>query len=104
MAKQVIAIYLCSKNDSNGNPCRGWFFLSVDKEGHQRGLGFVDEGYAGWRAVKEDSDFAAYAEQARGAIGFDITKKEYLHLVRDFGPKKQNRLDAMADFRKEVKL
>jgi hypothetical protein len=43
----MIAIKIRTKNDTNGNPRRGW--IIVDEEGEV--VNFIDEGYAGKGAL-----------------------------------------------------
>ena len=46
--RKVLAFGIDAGNDRNGNPRRGWFIYS--RSGDY--LGFVDEGYSGWGALR----------------------------------------------------
>ena len=45
--RKVMAVKIKAKNDSNGNPRRGWQVFTRDG----KFLGFIDEGYGGRRAL-----------------------------------------------------
>ena len=45
--RKVNAVKIVAKNDSNGNPRRGWQVFASDG----KFLGFIDEGYGGRRAL-----------------------------------------------------
>ena len=40
----MFTVKICAKNDSNGNPRRGWLCYSPAG----KFLGFIDRGYEGW--------------------------------------------------------
>lgn len=43
----IIVEYICTTNDRNGNPRRGWKIHRTDGHDGGRYLGYLDEGYAG---------------------------------------------------------
>lgn len=61
----LIAQYVTTKHDVNGNPRRGWTVYTVDKDASGREVlryvRFVDEGYAGNNALRQELSNAGYA-------------------------------------------
>ncbi len=65
----MIAVYIATKNDTNGNPRRGWIVFNASG-----GVsGFVDEGYLGTAALAE----AGWGTIPRTAQRITVTPGEY---------------------------
>lgn len=80
---QFLAIKVNAKNDTSGNPRRGWKVFST---GTGALLGFVDEGYNGWQAVYNvgflrDDILEAPGEFVITATEYKALKKDALYLV-----------------------
>lgn len=70
----ITAVYVRTKNDSNGNPRRGW--MVVDQDG--RTVGFVDEGYEGTPALRRRFPDAVEVWHA-----LEVTPAAYRVLLRN---------------------
>lgn len=72
----MIAVKVCAKNDTNGNPRRGW--LIINAVGNT--IDFVDEGYRGNGAL----NFAGYRGIVEGP-SLDVTPAAYREFKRAGG-------------------
>ena len=63
----MLAVYIGTKNDTNGNPRRGWILFDSAGTAH----GFVDEGYEGHAALR------AHHVKAEINHRIDVTPGEY---------------------------
>jgi hypothetical protein len=76
MKQKYTAVYVGTKNDTNGNPRRGWaIYSAITGVLHT----FVDEGYNG-RAALAEAGFANLEANATGRI--DITPGQYRSFVK----------------------
>ena len=66
-------VYLKAKNDTNGNPRRGWLFIN-QSPGYRDTHVFIDEGYAGIDSVPAD-----WRSLALHATELDVTPRQYKH-------------------------
>lgn len=73
-----LAVKVNAKNDTSGNPRRGW---KVFCTGNGSFLGFVDEGYNGWQAVYSVGFLRNEILEVPGE--FVITATEYKALKKD---------------------
>ena len=66
-------VYIAAKNDTNGNPRRGWYCYRSGML-----LGFRDEGYAGlpreWREVNTTGRIDVIPEEYRAACRLETVK------------------------------
>jgi hypothetical protein len=84
----MIAVYIATKNDTNGNPRRGWIIFNATGDV----AGFVDEGYLGTAALAE----AGWGTVPRTAQRITVTPGEYLgwkraNLKKNRGRKRTSR-------------
>lgn len=85
----VIAAKVNAGNDRSGNPRRGWIIYHAGPQDEfTTTLGFVDEGYAGRSALREQAPGAIEL----GAPTFAIPVREYQKLVRMGPPASSNPL------------
>ena len=68
------AIYITAPNDVNGNPRRGWLFVS------ENGTEWHEEGYAGVQAIRVDY----LRDIAKDAPRVNVTATEYRRLVKQY--------------------
>ncbi len=69
----LVGIKINAGHDINGNPLRGWAIVDA-ASGNL--VDFVDEGYKGWKALKN-----AYPDASAGPE-FHVQKSEYKELLK----------------------
>lgn len=55
----MIAVYIGTNNDTNGNPRRGWILFGEESGLFIDPVGFVDEGYEGIAALRVHKNVAS---------------------------------------------
>lgn len=76
----LVAIKLCTTNDTNGNPRRGWMVVESSGDQWTHTVGWVEEGYEG-RAALTRSRFGGAAEGPALTVAPAEFKRQRKHAV-----------------------
>lgn len=91
-ATSISVVHICTSNDINGNPRRGWLLTmnAMADDGTTSHLSrcLVDEGYRGAQAVGDALPYLVGPELTwamANALEVNVQPKEYLRLVKQYG-------------------